>query len=161
MATILIDFDGTCVPGLPEPGFSEVDTGAERVLKKLVKAGHMLVLWTVRNSSRNNPYNWTNGKFRQETSLGEAERWFKERNIPLFGINQVPGEEETVGYSRKALADFMIDDTAIGTPITFGQVTYYSYSKESMETCNTHCVDWVILDEILDKEGFYKPVKSL
>lgn len=26
MATFLIDFDGTCVPNLPEPGFSEVDT---------------------------------------------------------------------------------------------------------------------------------------
>lgn len=46
MATFLIDYDGTCVPNLPESGFSEVDTGAERVLKRIVSAGHRLILWT-------------------------------------------------------------------------------------------------------------------
>lgn len=31
----LIDFDGTCVPQLPEAGYCEVDTGADKVLKKI------------------------------------------------------------------------------------------------------------------------------
>ena len=92
MATFLIDFDGTCVPNLPEPGFSEVDTGAERVLKRIVSAGHRLILWTCRNNSRNNPYNYIGGKFRTETSLEEAERWFREREIPLYCVNNNPEE---------------------------------------------------------------------
>ena len=156
MAVILVDFDGTCVPALPESGYSEVDMGAERVLKRLISAGHSIVLWTVRNSSRNNPFNYTNGKFRNESSLDEAVRWFKEREIPWYGINEVPGEEDVVGYARKILGDFLIDDTSIGIPLVFGSVDYYSYSKESIENCNTHCVDWEEVEIILEKMGLLK-----
>lgn len=148
---ILVDFDGTCVPKLPEIGYSEVDTGAERVLKKLVKNGHKLVLWTIRNSSRNNPYNYIEGRFRTETSLEEAERWFKERNIPLFGVNEVPNEESIVGYTRKALGDFIIDDTAIGTPLSYGKINYYSYITREIKTIDTYCVDWNAIEVLLKK----------
>lgn len=154
--TILVDFDGTCVPYLPENGFSEIDTGAERVLKLLVKSGHSLVLWTVRNNSRNNPFNYISGKFRNESSLEEAERWFKEREIPLAGINDVPEEESIVGSSRKALGDILIDDSAIGTPLAWGDVTYYSFEAEEMRVINTFCVDWVKIEEILRNRGIIK-----
>lgn len=148
----LIDFDGTCVPFLPEVGYTEVDTGAERVLKLLIKSGHSLVLWTVRNRSRNNPLNYISGKFRTETSLDEAEKWFKERDIPLLGVNEVPGEEDVVGYSRKILGDFLIDDTAIGIPLAYGEVYYYSYTTEEMKTIKTHCVDWNRVEEFLREQ---------
>ena len=150
---ILVDFDGTCVPALPEAGYSEVDTGAERVLKLLVSSGHELYLWTVRNNSRNNPYNYINGKFRNESSLEEAVRWFKERDIPLSGVNEVPGEEDIVGYSRKALGDMIIDDISVGIPLIYGEVSYFSYQTEEMRVANSRCVDWKKLEELFNKEG--------
>ena len=57
MATILVDFDGTCIPSLPMGGYTDYNTGAEKVLIDLIKNGHNIVLWTVRNESDNNPYN--------------------------------------------------------------------------------------------------------
>ena len=50
---ILVDFDGTVVPKLPI-GYSNYNTGAERVLRKLVDRGHKIVLWTCRNNSPDN-----------------------------------------------------------------------------------------------------------
>lgn len=155
-AIILIDFDGTCVPALPESGYSEVDIGAEKVLKELVKEGHRLVLWTVRNRSRNNPYNYVSGRFRNETSLDEAEKWFRERNIPLYGVNEVPGEEDFVGYSRKILGDFLIDDTSIGIPLISTVIQYYSYNKEEIMTGSVRFVDWVEVRKILFNIGLLR-----
>lgn len=145
----LIDFDGTCVPQLPEAGYCEVDTGADKVLKKLVQGGHKLVLWTARNNSRNNPFNYSAGRFRTETSLEEAERWFKERDLPLYGTNAHDQEEDQVGYSRKIVGDFLIDDTAIGTPLVWGNAEYASYDTGEIKTVYTHCVDWRKIEEIL------------
>lgn len=153
MAIFLIDFDGTCVPRLPESGYTEVETGAEIVLKALVERGHKLVLWTARNSSRNNPFNYVSGRFRTESSLAEAERWFKEREIPLYGVNDVPEEEEIIGYSRKALGDYMIDDTAIGTPLMYGTIEYASLETGELKTTHTYCVDWSRIEEILKRQG--------
>lgn len=151
MATFLIDYDGTCVPSLPESGFTEIDTGAERVLKRISSAGHKLILWTCRNSSRNNPFNYIGGKFRTETSLEEAERWFRERDIPLYSVNENPEEEEVIGYARKALGDFIIDDTAIGIPISRGTCEYVSYDTGEIKTINTTCVDWLAVEKILEQ----------
>lgn len=146
----LIDFDGTCVPQLPEAGYCEVDTGAESVLKDLVRVGHKLVLWTARNNSRNNPFNYSAGRFRTETSLEEAERWFKEREIPLYGVNEHDQEVDSVGYARKAVGDFMIDDTAIGTPLLYGEVEYASYDTGEIKKVIVHCVDWIAIRKILE-----------
>lgn len=149
MAIILVDFDGTCTPQLPESGYCEVDTGAEAVLKELVFRGHSLVLWTARNNSRNNPYNYSSGRFRTETSLEEAERWFKERNIPLYGVNEHDLEECQVGYSRKMIGDILIDDTALGCPLAWGEVEYASYDTGEIKKAYVHCVDWSRIREIL------------
>jgi len=46
---IAIDFDGTCTPH--DTPASGGDIGAEPVLKKLVAAGHRLILWTMRSGS--------------------------------------------------------------------------------------------------------------
>src|SRR5574344_1963016 len=115
---ILCDFDGTVVPKLLEIGYTSYDTGASKVLKKLIKAGHKIVLWTCRNNESNNPYNYINGKRRDISSLQEAIDWFKNNNIPLYGVNGFPGEDKAcIGTSRKLLADLLIDDMAIGTPL--------------------------------------------
>lgn len=149
MAIILCDFDGTIVPQVPE-GYCDVDTGAERVLKKLIDAGHLIVLWTCRNNSKSNPYNYTNGRFRDETSLEEAVRWFIDRNIPLYGVNEVPNEKSLVGVSRKILGDLLIDDTCIGIPIVWGDVTYVSYETgEFIYNYRTYSVDWMAIEALL------------
>lgn len=150
MATILVDFDGTCIPALPMGGYaSEYDTGAEKILKKLQKAGHKIVLWTVRNNSQDNPYNVVSKEFNNVDSLTEASNWFKERGISLHGVNKVPDEVEKVGTSRKILGDFLIDDTAIGAPIKFVTIDYYSYLTDSTSPIKTFHIDWDKIEELL------------
>lgn len=149
MAIFLIDFDGTCVPSLPEPGLCEVDTGAERVLMKIVRAGHRLVLWTCRNNSPDNPFNTRE----EETSLEEAIRWFRERHIPLSGINGYAEERELVGKSRKLFGEFLIDDTSIGTPLIWGNVEYVAYNTGEIKQDYTYCVDWNKIEQILEGDG--------
>lgn len=153
MATILIDFDGTCIPTLPMGGMTEYETGAEKVLKKLVKSGHDLVLWTARNNSSRNPYNVISNQFFGMTSLEEAVKWFKDRDIPLFGVNEVPGEIDKVGVGRKALGDYLIDDTAICTPIKFVTIKVYSVITERTEDFKSFHVDWDLLDLYLKTLG--------
>ncbi len=153
MATILVDFDGTCIPTLPMGGYTDYNTGAEKVLKQLIKNGHDIVLWTVRNNSDINPYNVVCKNFKGITSLEEAIDWFKKRNIPLFGINKVPGEENNVGIGRKVLGDFLIDDVAIGTPIKQVSIDYYSCLTNKKEKIDTYHVDWDKLLVMLEELG--------
>lgn len=143
MAIILVDFDGTCIPALPIGSKVEsYDIGAERVLRRLVSAGHKLVLWTVRNDSSQNPYNVVNKQFTGKTSLSEAIGWFMEREIPLYGINEVPDETSRVGTSRKILGDFLIDDTAVGTPLKWITIKYFSFLTDNYNVLETYHVDW-------------------
>lgn len=145
MAIFLVDFDGTCIPSLPESGYCNVDTGAERVLKRIVNSGHKIVLWTCRNDSPNNPFNVRD----DETSLDEAIKWFEDRNIPLYGINEYDEEEKYVGDSRKLYGEYMIDDSAIGTPLSWGTLEYVSYETGEIKKDYTHCVDWNTIEKIL------------
>ena len=143
MAIILVDFDGTCIPALPIGSKIEnYNTGAERVLKKLVSANHKIVLWTVRNDSSQNPYNVVNKQFTGKTSLSEAVSWFMDKEIPLYGINEVPDETSKVGTGRKILGDYLIDDTAVGTPLRWVKIKYFSYLTDSYSTIETYHVDW-------------------
>ena len=147
----LIDFDGTVVYHVPE-GVCPIDTGAERVLKQLVKKGHKLVLWTCRNKSKNNPFNYVNGEPKVPDSLEEALNWYKERNIPLYAVNEVPGSEKYIGDSIKPLCDFVIDVLNVGTPIKYGVVPCHYYNGKVCEVY-THCVDWDRMEELLKDLG--------
>lgn len=142
MATILVDFDGTCIPSLPMGGYTDYDTGADKVLIDLIKKGHKIVLWTVRNESINNPYNTVSKQFKGKTSLQEAVDWFKEKNISLFGVNEYPNEEESVGKSRKILGDILIDDVSIGIPMKEVKIKYYSCLTGKTDYILTSHVDW-------------------
>lgn len=95
---IAIDFDGTCTSHrYPKIGR---DIGAGPVLQRLVASGHSLILWTMRS-----------GRL-----LDEAVQWFKERNIPLYGINGNPAQKRWT-KSPKVFAHLYIDDSALGIPL--------------------------------------------
>lgn len=102
------------------------DIGAVPVLKRLVENGHQLILFTMRG---NNSY------------LKEAVEWFKKNDIPLYGINTNPTQ---IGWtdSPKSHANFIIDDTALGTPLLFN----WSFSVNPY-------VDWIEMEKILIQRG--------
>ena len=112
MGKIGIDFDGTCIPQLPESGIliGDYNTGAETVLKELISKGHKLYLWSCRSDSPKDPYNWDGSELRKESCLEYAKRWFKERGIPLSDLGK-----DDVSCNRKPLFDLVIDDISLGS----------------------------------------------
>jgi hypothetical protein len=99
---ILIDFDGTCVThDFPLIG---KDIGAVDVLQDLVFSGHKLILFTMRSDINNRNY------------LKAAVNWFKENNIPLYGIQENPTQRAWTN-SPKAYGQLIIDDTCLGIPL--------------------------------------------
>ncbi|MBS1423459.1 hypothetical protein, partial [Alistipes sp.] len=99
-AIIAIDFDGTVVThAYPHMG---MDAGAVPVLKELVANDCKLILYTMRSGQL----------------LEKAVQWFKEQKIPLYAINENPGQKSWTS-SPKVHADLYIDDSALGCPIRF------------------------------------------
>lgn len=116
---ICIDFDGTCVTHeYPNVG---KEIGATEVLKQLTDKGHKLILFTMRSGKE----------------LQDAVDWFKERNIPLFGINMNPGQY-TWTSSPKPYAHLYIDDAALGCPVTFDETI-----------SNRPFIDWKVVKNLL------------
>ena len=98
---IAIDFDGTCVEhDYPAVGL-EVE-GAVETLRALSKRGHRLILFTMRSGEK----------------LEAAVRWFRDRKIELWAVNENP-EQRSWTASPKVYADYYIDDSALGCPIMF------------------------------------------
>lgn len=121
---ICVDFDGTCVSH--EFPYIGNDIGAVPVLKKLVEAGHNLILFTMRSDGRDT-----------EDVLEPAIQWFKDHDIPLYGINENPTQKKWT-TSPKAYGHIYIDDAAAGCPLKFNN--YIS---------NRPFVDWVKIEEWL------------
>lgn len=96
--TIAVDFDGTCVYS-EYPSLGK-EIGAAPVLRTLVANGHKIILHTMRS-----------GK-----TLADAQQWFEDNKIPLYGINENPTQKNWT-YSSKAFADLYIDDRALGAPL--------------------------------------------
>ena len=138
-----VDFDGTCVThDFPEVG---KDIGAASVLKELTDAGHQLILFTVRcnhdfpPSTKQPDILAIKGEY-----LNKAVNWFKENNIPLYGINENP-EQHSWTSSPKPYWHLLIDDTAAGAPLIYN--------------CEIHkkpFIDWWRMREILVEKGFLK-----
>lgn len=104
---IAIDFDGTCVShDYPRIG---KDIGAIPVLKELVAKGHKLILFTMRSDGGVR-------KEGQEKVLTEAVNWFRDNEIPLYGIQYNPRQKDWTG-SNKCYAQLYIDDAALGCPL--------------------------------------------
>lgn len=124
MNTIIIDFDGTCVThDYPRVG---KDIGAVPVLKKLVSNGHNLILFTMRSDIN---------------YLSDAVNWFKENEIPLYGINNNPTQKSWTN-SPKAYGELIIDDAALGCPLIFNP-----------KISSRPFVDWKKVENILEIMG--------
>jgi hypothetical protein len=113
---INIDFDGTVVTHeFPKVG---KDIGAVPVLKELVANGHNLILFTMR-SDVTEPYSKSPEIVTESGNyLTDAINWFKENDIPLYGIQTNP-TQHTWTTSPKSYAQIMIDDSALGCPLEF------------------------------------------
>lgn len=100
---IAVDFDGTVVEHrYPDVGV-DVPFAADW-LRRYVKAGAKLILWTMRSGE----------------TLQDAVRWYEKRGIPLWGVNVNPDQDWTT--SPKAYAKVYIDDAAFGCPLVPNQV---------------------------------------
>lgn len=117
---IAVDFDGTVVDHkFPEVGLDVPD--AVSCLKRLVAAGHQIVLWTMRS----------------EQYLEDAVRWFRDREIPLYGVQRNPTQDSWT-TSPKCYAHLYIDDAAAGVPLRW------------LARCDRPSVDWEALWPILE-----------
>lgn len=96
---IAFEFDGVCVENL-YPSIGRPLPGALNMLRRMAAADHKLVLWTIRC-----------GK-----SLDDAIVWFREQGIPLFSVNELPGQYHH-NQSPKVMADIVLDSRAIGVPL--------------------------------------------
>ena len=117
---IAIDFDGTCVEhDYPAVGL-DVE-GAVETLRALNKAGHRLILFTMRSGAK----------------LDAAVEWFKRRNIELWAVNENP-EQKSWTESIKVYAHYYIDDSALGCPIKF------------IDGAQRPVIDWTKMREIME-----------
>ena len=114
MATILLDFDGTCVAH--EYPYVGDDIGAQQVLHDLVSNGHRLILFTMRS-----PINY----------LDDAVAWFQEQGIPLYGVQSHP-EQTSWTASPKAYGELIIDDTMLGAKLVGGRYLNWQWAAEML-----------------------------
>lgn len=128
---INLDFDGTCVSHDFPMGN---DIGAVPVLKRLVDNGHQLILFTMRSRNMISQRNGEKNDF-----LQEAIDWFKQHNIPLYGIQINPTQKQWT-ESPKSYAHLIIDDTALGCPL-----------KVDKSISDKPFVDWKKVETMLEE----------
>lgn len=139
---IALDFDGTCVAhDFPKIG---ADIGALPVLRKLVDAGHQLILFTMRSDKKDVQSDDYNIHGKSGHYLTQAVDWFSKNDIPLAGININPRQSKWTN-SPKAYAQLYIDDAALGIPLT-------------VEPCLSErpFVDWQRVEQLLIERGVIK-----
>lgn len=119
--TIAIDFDGTCV----EHRFPKIGRTIPNCVETLKR-------W-------NKEYNvaYILDTMRGGKELEDAIQWFKDNNIPLFGVGKHPTQSEWTD-SPKAHARFSIDDRNVGQPLMLDSSGYMP------------CVDWEKTVEIFE-----------
>lgn len=152
--TINLDFDGTCVKhAFPEIG---EDIGAIPVLKRLVAAGHKLILFTMRS---NDTFETEDG-IKTNTYLSDAIDWFKQNEIPLYGIQKNPTQHIWTS-SPKSYAQMMIDDSALGCPLkydyievpTISSIEKAMFGETKKIPDGRPYVDWVKVESMLVERG--------
>jgi len=116
---IAIDFDGTCVTH-EYPGVGR-DIGAADILRRLTDNGHKLILFTMRSDGDQTDVTLNESGVIVRSKKGaqhltDAVNWFKENNIPLYGIQSNPSQKYWTS-SPKAYAQLYIDDAALGCPL--------------------------------------------
>ena len=120
-----VDFDGTCVthkyPEIGEPLELAVET-----LHELMKAGHKLILYTMRSGER----------------LQQAVEYLEENEIVLWGINENKSQKHWTD-SPKIFCDIYIDDASLGCPLEY---------PDDDETKRPY-VEWEEVRELLVERG--------
>lgn len=123
---IAIDFDGTCVThDYPRIG---KDIGAVTVLKRLVEAGHKLILNTMRSGKE----------------LQDAVNWFNENGIELYGANENLTQKRWT-QSPKVYAHLYIDDAALGCPL-----------RMNSDLSERPFVDWEVVSFLLEDNAIIR-----
>lgn len=120
---ICIDFNGTSTTH--EYPLIGKDIGSVRVLRMLIDKGHKLVLFTMRSGKE----------------LEDAVNWYKENDIPLYGINKNPTQRFWT-KSNKAHANLYIDDAGINCPLIYNK-----------DISDRPYVDWNEVEKILKEQG--------
>ncbi len=139
---IVVDFDGTCTThDFPKLG---KDIGAIPVLKKLVANGHKLILFTMRSDKQKEQTMPDGYKMHGGDFLKQAVNWFRENDIPLYGIQINPTQSHWTS-SPKAYGQLIIDDAALGCPL-----------KMDTTISNRPFVDWVKVEILLIEQGLIK-----
>ena len=134
---IAVDFDGTIVEHR-YPAIGKERPFATDTLKKLIKDGHRLILWTVRE-----------GRL-----LEEAVEFCRERGVEFYAVNRDYPEEEkehNKHYSRKLKADVWIDDRNVGGLPDWGTIYEMITYKRTFEDI---WQDAGFEEDSLPKKGF-------
>lgn len=128
--TIGLDFNGTCLTyNFPE-GVGH-DIGAVPVLRRIIEAGHSIVLMT---GADRKPM-----EEKQLRCYQQSVEWFEKNGIPIVGINENPN----LDYQPKKLCcDLYIDDHCLGIPMTAN----YALSDRPF-------VDWPRVEILLEELG--------
>ena len=94
-----VDFDGCLVEfDFPKIGEqTEKQKELMKILKRLQKKGHKLILWTSRG----------------EPALQESKDWCNEQGLKFDSFQLNPFTEKLSGPSPKIVADYYIDDKAL------------------------------------------------
>ena len=117
-----IDFDGTMVTH-EYPEIGQPLEGAVEVCHKLMKAGHKLILYTMRSEER----------------LVQAVEYMEENDIELYSVNENPSQKYWT-KSPKIFCNLYIDDASLGVPLDFPNKA-------------RPCVDWEGVEELLKERG--------
>ena len=133
---IAVDFDGTIVRHR-YPKIGEELPFATETLRMLIREGHRLILWTVRE-----------GKL-----LDEAIEWCRDRGVEFYAINRDFPEEDATGsgFSRKLKADLFIDDRSFGGLPDWGTIYHRIRAVKALEGA------WhlLALEEEEERPGFF------
>lgn len=134
---IAVDFDGTIAKHLfPEIG--EEVPYAFRVMKRLQKYGHKLILWTIRSDIDNQDRTPKEGIQPEGggTYETDAVEFCRSKGIEFWGVNENP-EQKSWSLSPKAYANFYIDDAALGCPLV--------RDVEGRPYVNWESIEWLLI----------------
>ena len=147
---LAIDFDGTCVTH--EFPLIGKDIGAVPVLKRIIANGHSIILWTMRSDieeviSEDSDIHKVAGNY-----LTDAQNWFIQNDIPLWGINSNP-EQWKWTTSPKVYAHKYIDDAAHGCPLIYPPNKLIHLKQRPY-------VNWKELEQQLENEGVLMKIQD-
>lgn len=91
---------------------------------------------------------------RSDESLNDAVEWFKQRNIPLYGINTNP-TQSTWTKSPKAFGQLIIDDIALRIPLVENIEMFYGMEEyQNLPESKRPYVDWIQTRHLLKQKGY-------